>query len=518
MGKNSKKQIVCLFLVGSFSFFLTNLNALTLKESVSEVINTNPVITERVSNYRATQQDLKISESEYLPSVDLRSGIGYKDAGNLNDEIRDVNYDYYENSLKLTQNLFNGFDTTYKVDYQEARVLAAAYHYLEKANDMSFRMVEAYLNVVKNYKLLQNAKDSVEFHQQMYEDIQNLYNAGLNTASSISKVKAGLALAKTNYIVQKNNTKDAEFNFARILGRKPTVTDMELPILEVQMPESIQRATMYAIRNNPSLIVSHYNLEGAQALYKKSKSGYYPKIDFEIEQLYNDYHTDKNGFDEPDDRFRVGFVLNWNLYRGGADKATEQKAISKMHQELQIHQDLQRQVIEGLELSWSAYEIIKEQISQLEEYNKYSESTLISYKEEYNLGKRSLLDFITAQNDVVNSRAQMIKAQTEQLFAQYRLLDAMGLLVTVVMGDQSSYEHAVNINTDKMKYVLDKLPISLDEDNDMLVNSLDVCNNSHLEDKNHLMPYGCTKDIYDPNKEISLKALKNNKTFKEGNK
>lgn len=495
-----------------------NLYALTLKESVSEVINTNPIVKERINNYRATQQDLKIAESEFLPSVDLRSGIGYKDAGNLNNEIRDVHYDYYENSLKLTQNLFNGFDTMYKVDYQESRVLAAAYHYLEKANDISFRMVEAYLNVVKNYKLLQNAKDSVEFHQQMYEDIQNLYNAGLNTASSISKVKAGLALAKTNYIVQKNNTKDAEFNFARILGRKPIATELELPILEVKMPESIQRATMYAIRNNPSLIVSHYNLEGAQALYKKSQSGYYPKIDFEIEQLYHDYHTDNNGFDAPDDRLRVGFQLNWNLYRGGADSATEQKAISKMHQELQIHQDLQRQVIEGLELSWSAYEIIKEQISQLEEYNKYSESTLISYKEEYNLGKRSLLDFITAQNDVVNSRAQMIKAQTEQLFAQYRLLDAMGLLVTVVMGDQSSYERAVNINTDKMQYILDKLPISLDEDNDMLVNSLDICNNSHFEDKNHLMPYGCQKELEDSNKEITLQALKNNKTFKEGDK
>ncbi len=518
MREKSKNQVVSLLLVGSISLLSSNLNALTLKESVSEVINTNPVVKERVNNYRATQQDLKISESEYLPSVDLRSGIGYKDAGNLNDEITDVNYDYYENSLKLTQNLFNGFDTTYKVDYQEARVLGAAYHYLEKANDMSFRMVEAYLNVVKNYKLLQNSKDSVEFHQQMYEDIQNLYNAGLNTASSISKVKAGLALAKTNYIVQKNNTRDAEFNFARILGKKPIVTDMELPILEVQMPSSIQRATMYAIRNNPSLLVSHYNLEGAQALYKKSKSGYYPKVDFEIEQLYNDYHTDNNGFDTPDDRFRVGLQLNWNLYRGGADKATEQKAISKIHQELQIHQDLQRQVIEGLELSWSAYEIIKEQITQLEEYSKYSESTLVSYKEEYNLGKRSLLDFITAQNDVVNSRAQMIKAQTEQLFAQYRLLDAMGLLVTVVMGDQESYERAVNINTDEMQYVLDTLPISLDEDNDMLVNSLDVCNNSQIEDQNHIMPYGCEKGIYDPNKEIALKTLKNNKTFKEGNK
>lgn len=515
MGIVRRRKLVQYCIIGGL-IAISNLQAVTLKQSVSEVINSNPVVKERINNYRATQQDLKVSESEYLPSLDLRSGVGYKEAGNLNGDIRDVNYDYYENSLKLTQNLFNGFDTSYKVDYQEARVLAAAYHYLEKANDMAFNMVESYLNVLKNYKLLQNAQDSVDFHRQMYEDIQNLYDAGITTASSISKVKAGLALAKTNYIVQKNNVRDAEFNFTRILGRKPNVTDMEIPALSIQMPASIQRATMYAIRNNPSLIVSHYNMEGAKALYKKSQSTYYPKLDFEIEQLYHDYHQQDNGFDSPDDRFRVGFVLNWNLYRGGADKANEQKAISKMHQELQIHNDLQRQVIEGLELSWSAYDNIKEQIAQLEEYSIYSESTLISYKEEYNLGKRSLLDFITAQNDVINSRAQMIKAQHEQLFAQYRLLDAMGLLVTVIMGDQGSYENAVNINTDEVKYTLDTLPIKLDEDNDNLVNSIDICNNSADNEMQNLMPYGCPKTLNDPNKEITLRALKNNNILEEG--
>ena len=512
----SKNLLLKFVVISCLGLLSSNSQALTLKESISIVIDTNPIIKERINNYRATQQDLKIAESEYLPSLDFRSGVGYKNAGKYHNDVTSDNYKYYENSLKLTQNLFNGFDTQHKVNYQESRVLAAGYHYLEKTNDLSFNMVEKYLDVIKNYKLLQNAKDSVDFHQRMYEDIKNLYDAGLNTASSISKVKAGLALAKTNYIVQKNNTRDSEFNFARIFGKKPIVTDMELPVLEVQMPYSIQRATMYAIKNNPSLIVSHYNLEGAEALYKKSKSGYFPKIDFEIEQLYNDYSKD-NSFDTPDDRFRVGLQLRWNLYRGGADKAAEQKAISKMHQEHQIHEDLQRQVIEGLELSWSAYEIIQEQITQLQEYAKYSESTLISYKEEYNLGKRSLLDFVTAQNDVVNSRAQMIKAQHEQLFAQYRLLDAMGLLVTAVMGDQGSYETAVNINTDQLNYVLDTLPISLDADNDMLVNSIDICNDTNFDDKNHIMPYGCEKDIDDPNKEIYLKIIKNN-TFQEGKK
>ncbi len=515
MREIKRKKLFSIIVASSIVVFSTNLCALNLKQSVSKVIDTNPIVKERINNYRATQQDLKIAESEYLPRVDFRTGVGYKNAGKLNNEIRDVNYDYYENSLKLTQNLFNGFDTTHKVDYQEARVLAAAYHYLEKANDISFRMVEAYINVLKNYKLLQNAKDNVEFHEQMFENIKNLYNSGLDRESSISKVKAGLALARTNYIAQKNNTKDAEFKFARIYGKHPNVTQMEIPTINVKMPESIQRATMYAMKNNPSILVSNYNIKGAQALYKKSKSGYYPKIDFEIEQLYNDYHRSDNGFDEPDDRFRVGFVLNWNLYKGGADSAEKQKAISKVHQEVQIQQDLKRQVIEGLQLSWSAYENIKEQIKQLKIYNEYSETTRTSYQEEYNLGKRTLLDLITSQNDVINSRAQMIQAQSEYTFAQYRLLDAMGLLVTVVMGDQSSYENAVNINTDKMKYELDTLPIKLDADNDMITNNLDICDGSSDE---KIMPFGCQKEINDPNKDIYLKALKNNSTFNKGTK
>jgi outer membrane protein, adhesin transport system len=107
----------------------------------------------------------------------------------------------------------------------------------------------------------------------------------------------------------------------------------------------------------------------------------------------------------------------------------------------------------------------------------------------------------------------MVQAQSEYTFSQYRLLDAMGLLVTVVMGDQSSYENAVNINTDEMKYELDTLPVKLDADNDMITNNLDICDNSSDE---KIMPFGCQKEIYDPNKDIYLKALKNNSTFNKG--
>lgn len=42
-----------------------SLSALTLDESVQEALRSHPIIKERLNNFRATQQDLKIATAEY---------------------------------------------------------------------------------------------------------------------------------------------------------------------------------------------------------------------------------------------------------------------------------------------------------------------------------------------------------------------------------------------------------------------------------------------------------------------
>jgi len=271
------------------------------------------------------------------------------------------------------------------------------------------------------------------------------------------------------------------------------------------MPESIERAAMYSIEHNPSLLVSRYNIKGAQALYKQRKKDYYPTVDLEVSQFYNDNDDsrdlttrtlNRNGYDSIDDRFRARLVLNYNLFRGGADKANIQKHLSKINQEIEIKRDLKRQVIEGLDLSWNAYKMIGEQLKDLREYSQYSEETLTLYEEEYDLGRRSLLDLLASQNDVINSRSQIISAEYDLLFAKYRILDAMGLLVSAIAGDTKEFTSKVNLySDDEALEILDTLPVKLDVDNDNIADNLDLCDNSLLE--NNIMPYGCKKMLRD---------------------
>ena len=499
--KNSRKNFVSIF-ASAICLLSVNLNALTLKESVLEVLDTNPVVQERLKNFNEIQQDLEIAKSEWLPSLDYSARIGRNNSGELKDSgsskfdhtVQDRTYSHYTNSLKLTQNIFNGFSTTHKINYQESRVLGAAYHYLENANDIAFQMVGAYIDVIRSYQLYQNAKDNVDINQKIYNDVKSLYEQGLTTKSEMTKIYASLSLANSNLVVQKNNTMDKEFRFKRLLGREVKVSSLSLPALNYAMPESKERAVMLAIQNNPSILVSNFNIKGAQELYKQKKSAFMPTVDLELEQVFNDYSTD-NSFDSADDRQKAYVVMNWNLYKGGAHEADLQKSKSSINKEVELQRDLKRQTIESLELSWSAYEMLGKQLEELYKYYQYSEDTLESYRSEYEMGRRTLLDLLSAQNDLVNSKSQIINAQMDKLFAQYRILDAMGVLVSSVV-DEAEYNKLIKPTLKPFDIVKDELPINLDADKDGIVDNLDICDNS-VVGNNDIKPYGCSQQEKD---------------------
>ncbi len=490
---NSKNRLVSL--VATMALFGSTLSALTLKEAILETMDTNPVVKERMKNFSETQQDLEIAKAGWLPSLDYRGSFGRVNSGkfknsdkNYNHATEDTSYWHYTNSLKLTQNLFRGFSTTERINYQEARILAAAHHYVENVNDVAFQMTGAYIDVVRSYHLLQNAKDNVVINQQIFEDVDALYNQGLTTKSEMTKIYASLSLAKSNLIVQENNTLDKEARFKRLFGRDISVAELTLPALDYAMPESRERATQIAIENNPSIMVSKYNIQGAEALYREKKSKYYPTVDVELEQIYNDYNKGTT-LDTQDDRQRAYVVLNWNLFNGFADQADIQKSRSTINKEVEIQRDLKRQTIEGLELSWNAYELLGGQLEELYKYYEFSKDTLENYKDEYDMGRRTLLDLLTAQNDLISSKSQIINAQMDKLFAQYRILDAMGMLVSSVVDDEN-FDKITTPTNRPFDVLKDTLPVNRDVDGDGIVDNLDICDNSILG-RDDITPYGC---------------------------
>lgn len=470
-----------------------NLNALTLNEALDDALTTNPVVLERLKNYDKTIYDLKIAKSEYAPTLDLISKMGYKynyDSPSSSSAAFSRNgYHMYQNSLVLTQNLFKGFGTKYKIEYEEARVMAAAYNYVEKTNDIAFNVVKNYLNVLKFKELHSLEKENILLTQDILNKTKKLSDGGSGLLSDVKKVDSSLQLAEFNLLTQENNLMDAQFNLGKLLGKKVNEGELSLPTFNSKLPATIDEATLYSAENNPSMIVSEYNIKTSKAALKESRSVFSPTVDFEFA-----YNFDRNTGDSPDHNrnYTALVVFKQNLYRGNADINNVNKNKINVMQEYEGQREIKRQIVEGLQLSWSAYTMIEKQLVFLNSYKEQSKGTLDLYRAEFEDGTRTLIDLLTAQDDYISSRSKIINATYDLLFAKYRVLDAMGEMVNSLFStDAQKYYSPVNAgfeglsNPDSLE--MDKR----DVDKDGIDDNKDLCDNTQTGFKVDM--YGCSE-------------------------
>jgi adhesin transport system outer membrane protein len=394
------------------------LNAQDLKTTIVEILNTNPIVLERLKNYNSTKEDITTAEAGFYPKIDISLGGGFEYTqreSNQNNPINDgkvisdidknfvssLGTAVYQNSLTYTHNLFKGWETTYQVQQQENRTISAAFSYIQSANDTAFKAVEAYLEVVKQKDLLETAKENVQINEDILDKVQKLYDSGLTTLSEANKIKASLALAKSNMTVQENTVLDKVYAFQRILGRYLKPEEMETPTLNVALPASIEDAAQFSMDNNPSLLIEKYNVKLAQATYKEKKSPFYPSIDLQVSA---DMTNNISANLQQSNSVKAMLYLKYNIFNGFNDTATLQKSISQLHQEVQTKDKVRREVIEGLNLSWASNEKLGEQIEFLNQYKDFAKKTLDLYLKEYDLGRRSLLDLLSAQSDYTGSK------------------------------------------------------------------------------------------------------------------
>lgn len=488
-----------------------NVQAFTLKEALNDSLTTNPIILERLKNYDKTVYDLKIAKSEYAPSVDFVSKFGYEKTLDKHTTagFEQEGFHVYRNTLSITQNLFNGFGTKYRVKYEKARVMAAAYNYVEKTNDVAFNIVKEYLNVLKYSDLYKLERENVYLTQDILTKMRELSDAGSGTLSDVKKVDSSLQLAEFNFLTLENNLMDSEFNLGKLLGKKVRHIELILPEFNYELPSTINDATSHAVEFNPSMLVTNYNIGTAKAALVQARSKFSPTLDFEFA-----YNFDKNtSAEEGHSRSYSGLlVYKHNLFRGNADINNVRKNKLNIMQEYELQREIRRQIIEGLQLSWSAYTMVEKQLIFLNSYKEESKATLDLYREEFEDGSRTLIDLLTAQDDYISSRSKYITATYDWLFAKYRILDSMGEMINVLFADNSS-KFYLPAASDYKKASSHSLPINMDRDGDKVLDVKDQCDNTALGLEVDKM--GCAKDKEDvveivPTNSIDINTSEDN--------
>lgn len=303
--------------------------AMSLTEAIQSTIATHPELAQRVDSRLSANEDVKVARGGFFPSVDLNAGYGRGYSDNTNTRALGNHHTniltYTQSELRLRQMIFDGFNTANEVERTQGVVNSRAYYAQGTAQDLALRTIEVYLEVLKRRELVTLAKNNLQAHLRVNDQIGLRTQRGVGSTADSDQSNARRALAENNYDTAQVDLADAETNFYSVVGRMPDELETP-PSTKGELPADLREAQQSMVDNNPYLKSAQADIQSAESQYEVAKSPFYPRFDAEAAVGANNNIGGEEGHDN---NWRVGVVMNYNLFRGGSDKA---RLASNAHQ------------------------------------------------------------------------------------------------------------------------------------------------------------------------------------------
>ncbi len=445
---------------------------LSLSEVLKNVTRTDPEIMEALSQYRSVQSERSIATSGYWPTVgtELSGGREFTKGVDTNDERESLTPS--SATLYARQNLFSGGRTSAFVNETDARILAAAYEVLNVANRVYLETTEAYLNVIRAVEFLRLSEENVLTQEKILEQVREKSAAGFGRASDLKNSEARLALARSNYISRQQDVNQAVVRFQRRFGRLVKPEAFVAPEPAFQFPKTVEETVAVAFRNHPALEVAEYNIQVRKYSFEKAKADDWPSIDLELKAQHRD---NINGEPGDTDQYSAMLKLNYILFDGGLREGEQNKNFQSIHKENQRAYIERRNVNESVRLAWNIMQAEERKQKYLNEHVELSYETLEAFKEEYYVGRRTLLDLLNMENEYNAAKYASAESIFSNLIAYYRVSEATGMMVKEYDTGLRSY---LNLPPEE-QFDLERYDmLDPDRDRDSTEDVQDQCDNS----------------------------------------
>jgi outer membrane protein, adhesin transport system len=440
---------------------VTGAGATTLEDSVRASLETNPDIGVVQADRQAIDQELRQARAEYLPSIDLRGAAGpeYTNSpGTRNRATRPPGGDAsttlmrWESQITLSQLLFDGFATQSEIQRQISRIDSAAFRVQEAAEFTALDAIEAHLEVLRNQVLVMLARENLAEHQRILGLVRELEGQGASSIADLRQTEARIAAAQTSLATATGNLRDAEALYISVVGTQPEA--LEDPLVPFPaVPESGEAAAAKAAVDSPTVLIANADIDVAEAELRGSRSGYYPRLDLELGAAAND---NLDGVKGGDVEAQALFVVRYNLFRGGGDIAREREAFARLKEARQALRQVQRDAEQDARVAYNALTTARARLEALRAAVEAQRATRDVYAQQFDLGQRSLLDLLDAQNELFIARSNFTTAQFTEFFGVYRVLAVTGdLLMTL---DIDRPKESISIYRKRREPVHERVP------------------------------------------------------------
>lgn len=400
----------------------TGAQAQSLTSALAHAYENNPEIASSFLSVRSARQAIRLAEGARLPTIGGSASIGHTWANNPGQHGPSDSI-----GIEYSQTLFDNHASGAAIQAAEANYEAAIYGAKNTEQNVLLSVVQAYVNVITNRRIVEIRRESIGFVEAQVRSARDRLELGEGTQLDVSQAEASLAQSTAAYQAALNNLRVSEANYARWVGLQPGNLSGGYnygPLLPSSLDSALSRATS----EHPALLASAAQIRAAQFSFDETVAGFGPNLSVAGQVGAGGFTSGTVGT-----QASISLRLTVPIYSPQRDPAVEMAGIDQISSHLQ-GLATRDQIVEAVRQGWSGISAATAQIESATAAVAASRLALEAMSDQYELGQATTLDVLDARAAVANVEEALISAQAQRTIAGYSLIAAIGRLSAQDLG------------------------------------------------------------------------------------
>ncbi len=429
-------KITLLFVFSSFCY------SQTLYDTLAKAYNTSPLLKSHRFKLEAINEELAKALSENRPQVNFYGSVGSDETTTINTSGLESKRNNNPKSitLEIQQNLYDFGRNNSLINIADNSIFAQRADLRNQEQEILLEASIIYLALLASTEINKLAKNNLLLLQKHYQATNDRFKLGEATSTDLSLAKARYLRARSDEIKSRGDIEKERSKYFSLIGIEAP-NKLDFPIIKIAIPNNLRDITKETLQSNPKIIASGFRKKLSFVKISSAASELLPTLDLNL-SAQNAWAP--NTFFDEYENYKVEFNFKLPLYSGGYNYSNVRQKKKEAMQSSKILDYNIRKALKEVEILWIELNSLEAQIVSINSTIKANEMAVEGVKKEYEVGSRTLLDVLDAEQELLEEKVGVIKVKRDKFVTIFNIMAYIGKL------------SSTDLNLDVDVYDLDK--------------------------------------------------------------
>ncbi|MBT7941983.1 MAG: TolC family outer membrane protein [Alphaproteobacteria bacterium] len=396
--------------------------AQTIEQAMTAAYMNNPTLLGQRAKVRATDEGVPQALSNWRPSVAITGSAGVSAVQSTTSTDRAQHREPKSIDITVTQSLYRGGRTFAATHEAENTVRAERARLMETEQDVLLLAATAFIDVYRDEAVLKLNINNEQVLRRQLEATRDRFQVGEITRTDVHQAEARLAGATADRIAAEGVLEASKAAYQNVVGM-PAPKKLVAAKIPGGLPKDKETATKVAVKNNPGVIGSEFDRKALDDTVDEVRGELLPSVSVSTglsRKLQSAGETGRI------DSAEMTLNLTVPLYQQGEVYSRLREAKQDVAKQIHAIDQARRDAIEDATRAWESLLTTQARVKSFKAQIDASAVALEGVQREAQVGSRTVLDVLDAEQELRNSRVSHVSAERDELLAVFELKAAIG--------------------------------------------------------------------------------------------